>query len=32
MSSGLEEFASHDKAKSAGLSYTDGGLYLQFPF
>lgn len=31
-SSNLEEFASQDKAKAAGLSYTDGELYLQFPF
>jgi len=32
MSSGLEEFASHEKAKAAGLTYIDGDLYLQFPF
>lgn len=31
-SSNLEEFAKHDKAKAAGLSYQDGELYLQFPF
>ncbi|MBU3093770.1 hypothetical protein KPL35_17140 [Clostridium sp. CF011] len=31
-SSNLEEFANQDKAKAAGLSYTDGELYLQFPF
>ncbi|HCT93592.1 MAG: hypothetical protein A2X19_01900 [Bacteroidetes bacterium GWE2_39_28] len=31
-SSSMEEFASHDKAKSAGLSYNNGELYLQFPF
>lgn len=31
-SSNLEEFASQDKAKAAGLSYTNGKLYLQFPF
>lgn len=31
-SSNLEEFANQDKAKAAGLSYTNGGLYLQFPF
>ncbi len=31
-SSSLEEFARHDKAKAAGLSYTNGELYLQFPF
>lgn len=32
ISSGLEEFASHDKAKAAGLSFRDGELYLQFPY
>jgi predicted hydrocarbon binding protein len=32
MSSNLEEFASHDKAKAAGLSFRDGELYLQFPY
>jgi predicted hydrocarbon binding protein len=31
-SSNLEEFANQSKAKAAGLSYTDGELYLQFPF
>jgi hypothetical protein len=31
-SSSLEEFANQDKAKAAGLSYTNGELYLQFPF
>lgn len=31
-SSNLEEFACQDKAKAAGLSYTKGELYLQFPF
>ncbi len=31
-SSNLEEFASQDKAKEAGLSYTKGELYLQFDF
>lgn len=31
-SSDLEAFANHDKAKAAGLSYTNGELYLQFPF
>lgn len=31
-SSGLEEFASHDKAKDAGLTFRYGELYLQFPF
>ena len=28
----LEGFANQSKAKAAGLSYTDGELYLQFPF
>jgi predicted hydrocarbon binding protein len=32
MSSGLEEFASHEKAKAAGLSFSNGGLFLMFPF
>jgi len=32
VSSNLEEFASHDKAKAAGLSFLNGELYLQFPF
>ncbi len=31
-SSNLEEFASQEKAKAAGLSYRDGELYLMFPF
>ena len=31
-SSDLEEFANQDKAKAAGLSYSKGELYLQFPF
>ncbi|MBZ9626225.1 DUF6144 family protein [Clostridium sp. FP2] len=31
-SSNLEEFANQDKAKAAGLSCTNGDLYLQFPF
>jgi predicted hydrocarbon binding protein len=31
-SSNLEEFANQDKAKAAGLSCTNGELYLQFPF
>jgi predicted hydrocarbon binding protein len=31
-SSNLEEFAGHDKAKAAGLSYSNGELYLRFPF
>ena len=30
-SSSLEEFASHDKAKVAGMSFHNGELYLQFP-
>lgn len=30
--SNLEESANQDKAKAAGLSYRDGGLYLMFPF
>ena len=31
-SSNLEEFANRDAAKAAGLSCTNGELYLQFPF
>ncbi|RPH32357.1 MAG: hypothetical protein EHM93_09835 [Bacteroidales bacterium] len=31
-SSCLEEFASHNKAKAAGLSFRNGELYLQFPY
>jgi hypothetical protein len=31
-STSLEEFASHDKAKAAGLTFLHGELYLQFPF
>jgi len=31
-SSNLEEFANHDKAKAAGLSFLYGELYLQFPY
>jgi len=31
-STNLEEFANQDKAKAASLSYTNGELYLQFPF
>ena len=30
--SNLKEFADQDKAKAAGLSYSDGELYLMFPF
>jgi len=32
LSSSLEEFACHDKAKAAGLSFHNGELYLQFPY
>lgn len=32
LSSGLEDFANHSKAKAAGLSYQNNELYLQFPF
>lgn len=31
-SSNLKEFANHEKAKAAGLSYHDGAIFLQFPF
>lgn len=31
-SSSMEEFGSLEKANEAGIFYTDGGLYLQFPF
>jgi len=31
-SSSMEEFASHEEARAAGLSFSDGTLYLQFPF
>lgn len=31
-SSNLMEFANQDKARAAGLSCTNGELYLQFPF
>lgn len=31
-SSGLEEFATHDKARAAGLSFHEGELFLQFPY
>jgi predicted hydrocarbon binding protein len=31
-SSNLEEFASHERAKAAGLSFSNGDIYLQFPF
>lgn len=32
ISSSLKEFASHDKAKVAGISYKDGELFLQFSY
>lgn len=32
LSSSLEEFASYDKAKAAGLSFHNGELYLEFPY
>lgn len=32
ISSNLEEFAGHDSARAAGISYSNGELYLQFPF
>lgn len=28
----LEEFGSHEKARSAGMSYSDGAIMLQFPY
>lgn len=31
-SSNLEEFANNDRAKAAGLSFSNGDIYLQFPF
>jgi predicted hydrocarbon binding protein len=31
-SSSLEEFASNERAKAAGLSFSNGDIYLQFPF
>ena len=31
-SSGLEEFGNNEKARAAGLSFTDGELFLMFPF
>jgi len=31
-SSNLEEFASNDRAKAAGLSFSNGDIFLQFPF
>jgi predicted hydrocarbon binding protein len=32
LSSNLQEFASHEKANAAELSYCNNDLYLQFPF
>lgn len=32
VSASLEEFASHDRAKAAGLSFQNGHLFLQFPY
>lgn len=32
VSSGLEEFGNHEKAKAAGLSFSNGELFLKFPF
>jgi predicted hydrocarbon binding protein len=32
MSSSLEEFGNHEKAKAAGLSFSNGELFLMFPF
>lgn len=32
VSSSLEEFGNHEKAKAAGLSFSNGELYLSFPF
>lgn len=31
-STNLEKFANNEKAKTAGLSYNESDLYLQFPF
>lgn len=31
-SSSLEEFANNERAKAAGLSFSNGELFLQFPF
>lgn len=28
----IEEFGNHPKARAAGLSYSEGALYLQFPY
>lgn len=32
VSSSLEEFGNHEKAKAAGLSFSNGELFLMFPF
>lgn len=32
ISSSLEEFGNHEKAKYAGLSFSNGELFLMFPF
>jgi len=32
LSSSLEELGNHEKAKSAGLSFSNGALFLMFPF
>lgn len=32
ISSSLEEFGNHEKAKAAGLSFINGELFLMFPF
>lgn len=32
MSSNLEEFGNHKKSKAAGLSFSNGELFLMFPF
>jgi hypothetical protein len=32
ISSSLEEFGNHERAKAAGLSFSNGELFLMFPF
>jgi hypothetical protein len=32
MSSNMEEFGNHEKSRAAGLSYSNGELFLMFPF
>lgn len=32
ITTGLEEFGNHEKAKAAGLSFSNGTLFLMFPF